>query len=94
MSRLSLDTRLAKDHDTIIERVVAGEALVIHLSSGDYYSLDSVGSRIWESIDGTRTVGDLADLIVDEYDVDRDQVVADVLRLVEQLADEGLLVWQ
>lgn len=94
MSRLSLDTLLTKDHDTIIERVVAGEALVIHLSSGDYYSLDSVGSRIWESIDGTRTVGDLADLIVDEYDVDRDQVVADVLRLVEQLADEGLLVWQ
>lgn len=94
MSRLSLDTVLAKDHETIIERVVAGEALVIHLSSGDYYSLDSVGSRIWESIDGNRTVGDLAALILDEYDADRDQVVADVLRLVQQLADEGLLVCQ
>jgi hypothetical protein len=94
MSRLSLDTLLAKDHDTIIERVVAGEALVIHLSSGDYYSLDSVGTRIWENIDGTRTVGDLTELIAEEYDVDQDQVVADVLRLVEQLADEGLLVWQ
>jgi hypothetical protein len=94
MSRLSLDTLLAKDHDTIIERVVAGEALVIHLSSGDYYSLDSVGTRIWENIDGTRTVRDLTELIAEEYDVDQDQVVADVLRLVEQLADEGLLVWQ
>ncbi len=94
MSRLSLDTLLTKDHDTIIERVVAGEALVIHLSSGDYYSLDSVGTRIWENIDGTRTVRDLTELIVEEYDVDGDQVVADVLRLVEQLADEGLLVWQ
>jgi hypothetical protein len=94
MSRLSLDTLLAKDHDAIIERVVAGEALVINLSSGDYYSLDGIGTHIWENIDGTRTVRDLMELIVDEYDVGRDQVVADVLRLVEQLTDEGLVVWQ
>jgi hypothetical protein len=92
MSCFSLDTLLAKNHDIIIERVVAGEALVIHLSSGDYYSLDSVGTRVWENIDGTRTVEDLVELVLDEYDADRDQVVADVLRLVEQLTDEGLLV--
>jgi hypothetical protein len=92
MSRISLDTTPAKNTDQVIERVVEGEALLIHLSSGDYFSLDNVGTRVWENIDGTRTIQDLAELILMEYDVDRDQVVADVLRLAEQLADEGLLI--
>jgi hypothetical protein len=94
MSRFSLDTRLAKDSSQIIERVVAGEALLINLASGDYYSLDSVGTKIWENIDGHRTVEDLADLICAEYNADKGQVVVDVQRLVEHLADEGLLTSQ
>ena len=92
MSRLSLDTSITKDSDHIIDRVVDSEALLIHLSSGDYFSLDSVGTRIWDSIDGSRTVQDLVDLVLEEYDVERDQAVTDVTRLVEQLADEGLVL--
>lgn len=92
MFRFTLDTRLAKDNDKVIERVVAGEALLINLANGDYYSLDGVGTMIWENIDGTRTVEDLAKMVLDEYNADQEQVVADVLRLLEQLADEGLLV--
>jgi hypothetical protein len=94
MSRFSLDTSLVKDSNQIIERVVAGEALLINLATGDYYSLDSVGTTIWESIDGKRTVEDLADLICAEYNADKGQVAVDVLRLVEHLADEGLLTSQ
>ena len=92
MSRLSLDTRIAKNSDLVIDRVLDSEALLIHLSSGDYFSLDSVGTRIWESIDGSKTVQDLVDLILEEYNVDRDQAVTDVVELVSKLADEGLIV--
>ena len=94
MFRPSLDTLPVKNPDQVIDRVVDGEALLIHLPSGEYFSLDHVGTDIWESIDGARTVGDLAKLVLDEYDVDQDQAVADVLRLVEQLAGEGLLLLQ
>ncbi len=94
MSRYSLTSSFARDSDRIIDRVVDGEALLIHRSSGDLFSIDSVGTSVWRNIDGTRTVGDLVELIMDEYDVDRARVEADVLRLVEQLADEGLIVAQ
>ncbi len=92
MSPFSLNSSFAKDSDQIIERVVADEALLINLANGDYYSLDGVGTRIWESIDGKRTVEDLANIVTEEYNADKDQVVADVLRLVGQLTDEGLLI--
>lgn len=91
MSRFSLNTSIAKDHHQVIDRVVDGEALLIHLQSGEYFSLNSIGTRIWESIDGVRTVEDLVDLVLEEYDVERAQAVADVLDLVNQLADEGLV---
>lgn len=92
MSRISLNTALAKDSDQIIDRMVDGEVLLIHLQSGDYFSLNSTGTKVWESIDGSRTVQDLVELVLAEYDADKDQVVADVLSLVNDLADEGLVV--
>lgn len=92
MFAISLNTAVAKDSNQIIDRVVDGEALLIHLQNGDYFSLNSTGTTVWENIDGSRTVQDLAELVVAEYDGDRDVIVADVLRLVNQLADEGLVV--
>jgi len=92
MPRFSLDSAITKDSAQVLDRVVDGEALLIHLPSGEYFSLDRVGTLIWENIDGSRTIEDLAELVLDEYDVDREKVVADVLRLVEQLAGEGLLL--
>jgi hypothetical protein len=94
MPRFSLDSAITKDSAQVLDRVVDGEALLIHLPSGEYYSLDSVGTLIWENIDGSRSIEDLAELVLDEYDVDREKVVADVLRLIEQLAGEGLLLAQ
>lgn len=92
MFPISLNTAVAKDSNQIIDRVVDGEALLINLQSGDYFSLNSTGTKVWENIDGSKTVQDLAELVLAEYDGDRDLIVADVLRLVNDLAGEGLVV--
>lgn len=94
MARYSLATSFAKDSDQIIDRVVDDEALLIHLTSGNLFSLSTVGTSVWHNIDGRRTVENLVELITEEYDVDKGLATADVLRLVEQLADEGLIVPQ
>lgn len=93
MSRLSLQTLLAKNTNAVIDRLVEDQVLLINLATGDYYSLDSVGSLIWQRIDGQHTVEDLVDSVCQEYEADRTQIVDDVLRLAEQLTDEGLLVF-
>ncbi len=92
MSHISLATLVAKDSDQVIDRAVDDGALLINLHNGDYYSLNSTGAKVWESIDGSRTVGDLAALVLAEYDADAEEVVADVLNLVTNLAGEGLVV--
>lgn len=92
MVRISLDTFIAKDPTKVIDRAVEGETLVIHLPSGNYFSLNAVGTQIWENIDGTQTPRDLAEVVVAEYDVDVERAQADVLQLLNDLANEGLIV--
>lgn len=92
MVRISLDTPIVKDTTKVIDRAVEGETLVIHLPSGNYFSLNAVGTQIWENIDGTQTPRDLAEVVVAEYDVDVERAQADVLQLLNDLANEGLIV--
>ena len=69
-----------------------GEAVVLGLDKNMYYGLGAVGSRIWELVGESRTVVDIRDAIVAEYDVDEATCQRDVLRFLEQLEAEGLLV--
>ena len=51
-------------------QVVAGEAIVIHLKTGVYYSLNEVGTAFWDLMDGTLSIADCAqrisDMLVDD----------------------------
>ena len=92
MFHISLDSPITKDSTKVIDRAVEGEMLVIHLPSGNYFSLNSVGTRIWESINGKRTVREVVEIVSIEYDVDPERVQVDVLNLINDLAGEGLVV--
>ena len=92
MFRISLDTPITKDTAKVIDRVVEGETLVIHLPSGNYFSLNAVGTEIWENIDGKRTARELAEIVAAEYDVDPERAQADGVNLISDLAGEGLVV--
>ncbi|MEZ4771140.1 MAG: PqqD family protein [Caldilineales bacterium] len=91
MSQLVPDSVVSKDPSKIISRTVDDEALIIHLTSGSYYSLNAVGTRVWESIDGTRTVGDTVKIIQEEYDADPDQIETEVMSLLADMVEEGLI---
>ena len=45
MFRISLDSPITKDTSKVIDRAVEGETLVIHLPSGNYFSLNLVGTQ-------------------------------------------------
>jgi hypothetical protein len=68
-----------------------GEAVILHLKAGVYYGLDSVGARIWALIQEPKTVDQIKDAILNEYDAEPDQCERDVLALLEELAAEDLI---
>ena len=68
-----------------------GETVILHLESGTYYGLSDVGARIWTLIQEPRPVSDVRDVLLEEYDVERDLCERDVLALLSDLKVHNLL---
>jgi GeoRSP system PqqD family protein len=66
------------------------EAAVILPSATAVRTLNEVGARCWQLADG-RTVGEIVDVLLGEFDVERDQLEKDVRRFFSELDARGLL---
>ena len=67
------------------------EAVVLNLDNGHYYVLNETGRRIWELLDGKLSVAQIASVICEEYDVDQQQSISDVIKLMDELSAEDLV---
>jgi len=76
----------------VVHETIDGEAILIHLVTGTYYSLDGTGAELW----GALTAGADQDLLLaaarERYDGDPDEVTDAVSELARQLLGDGLLV--
>lgn len=67
------------------------EVAILDLKGGTYYGLDAVGARIWNLSQRPRTVREIQEVLVSEYDVDPDRCARDLIALLRRLAEEGLI---
>lgn len=67
------------------------EAAVLNLKNSVYYGLDSVGARVWTLLQQPRSVGELRDTLLSEYEVEARQCEQDLLALLESMRSEGLI---
>ena len=78
--------------DHVMVRDLAGEAVVLHLGTGTYFGLDSVGTRIWHRLAERRSTEAIVPLLLQEFDVDEERLRSDLDALVTQLLAQRLLV--
>jgi PqqD family protein of HPr-rel-A system len=86
------------DSDTIISTAdrlttahLDGEAIVLDTSSGQYFGVNELGARILELIDTPVALGDIHRSLLNEYDVEAEQLEADVRMFIDQLHSKGLV---
>jgi hypothetical protein len=77
--------------DDILAQVAGDTVVLLTPDSGEYFTLNEVGGRIWELADGTRSVEEIAAVLIEEFEASLDEVRADALDLLEQLSEEGLV---
>ena len=75
----------------VMARQVGDETVILDLTGGTYYGLDPVGARVWQLIGEGKTLGEICDTLLDEYDVARDTLERDVLDLAEKLQADNLI---
>ena len=72
-------------------RLIEGEAVILSLETKVLRGLNPVGSRVWELIDGQRSVEEIITAIVQEFDVTPQAAAEDVKRFVRELLDKSLV---
>jgi hypothetical protein len=86
------ETTVLKRSDNAAFEVVAGEAILIRLDTGTYFSLNKIGTEFWEMLDGEQSIGDHAAVIAKRYEVDTAMVLADLLELAGKMAVDDLVI--
>ena len=76
----------------VIAQKASNDLLLFNIEDGNYYSLNEIGSRIWELCDGTYSVGELVTVLAKEYDASHEELQKDVAELLETLKNGKLIV--
>jgi hypothetical protein len=77
---------------TVTHETIDGEAVIINLDSGNYYSLVEVGSFIWGLIENGASASEVQHLVLQGYDGNATDVDRSVQELLAQLQQENLIV--
>jgi hypothetical protein len=78
-------------HPSVIARELSGETVLLNLESGVYYGLDAVGTRVWQLLQLGKTIDDVCEVMLEEYDVSHQVLRDDVSRLVGELHERGIV---
>ena len=87
---ISLACRVVARHD-VLSRDLDGELVLLDLRTGVYCSLDPLGTRIWALTQEGRSLADVVEAVVEEYDVTTERFSADLLGFVASLREKGLV---
>lgn len=88
---------IIRQSPNIVSRNIAGEAVLVPIARtaeevDSIYTLNETASTIWDALDGTKTLSDILDLVVTEYEVTREQAELDLYDLVAQLGEVRAVV--
>ena len=72
-------------------RVIDGEAVIVEPGRGLVNVVNGVGTRVWEWMDGVRSLDDIARLVCDEFEVTPEEATRDILEFVNELIENKLV---
>jgi hypothetical protein len=86
----SFAMRVSIPADVLVQEL-AGEAVLLHLKTEQYFGLDAVGVRMWQLLTAEPSIQAAYDRLLAEYDAEPEQLRRDLTELLEQLVAHGLV---
>jgi hypothetical protein len=76
----------------VIAQRVHDETVLFDMETGNYYSLNELGSRTWELLEERLSLQDIAERLATEYDAPVEIITDDLQLLLDTLVQTGLLL--
>jgi hypothetical protein len=85
-----------KKSENIVYRKIADEYILVPIRNnvGDLqniYTLNEVGARVWELIDGKKTLNQISNELLEEFEIDKETLDKDIDVYIAQLLSEQAL---
>ena len=75
----------------VMARQVGQETVILDLASGTYFGLVPVGARIWQLMVEGKTLAEVCEAMLVEYEVTAEKIELDVLALAGELSAKQLI---
>ena len=82
---------LVQNSDKMVWRSVDGEAVLLNLESGAYYSFNRTATVLWSSIVESKSLTQAVRELAEQYGVTEEVVGEDANQLLQQLIDSGII---
>ncbi|HEY1714362.1 MAG TPA: PqqD family protein [Solirubrobacteraceae bacterium] len=77
--------------DELSWRQIDDEIVVLDAGRAEYLAINGAGARLWPALVEGASLEQLADLLVDTYEIDSQRATADASQFVATLSDQGLI---
>jgi hypothetical protein len=97
MSDVRLSGVFSAAADNVVAREIEGELVIVPLAAGigdmedDLYTLNAAGKAIWQRLDGSRTLKEIAENLALEFDAPAGEIEQDVLGLATELLNRKMI---
>src|SRR5260370_42054907 len=89
---ISVDSTVLLRSELLFADLDRGEAAILSLKDGVYYGLGPVAARILNLLKGHKKLSEVRNLLLKEFRIESDRLTRDLIELIEQLAELGLVV--
>ena len=86
----SFSDRVKVPNDVLVSGL-EDESVILNLQSERYFGLDEVGTRMLSVLTSSTSIEAAFETLRNEYEVDTQQLRSDLLALVDQLVEQGLV---
>jgi hypothetical protein len=89
-SRLSIQSIVVATREQV-SCPLGDEAAVLNLKNSVYYGMNPVGARVWDLLQQPRSVAEIRDVVLEEFEVGVERCEGDLLELLAKMRAEGLI---
>ncbi len=87
---MNLDNVLSRSPNAAF-RIYDGQATIVMSDPAETKVLNEVGSVIWSQIDGTNTLGQILEAVMQQFNISREQAENDLLEFATSLNEHHMV---
>jgi hypothetical protein len=80
------------NNDKFISSGFGDEMMLMNLETGDYVGLNTVSADIWRQAEKQTTAQQIIDYLLQQYDVEETVCKIEVITVMQQMLEKGLLI--